>query len=176
MKRTSKQAEPGTPPTGGATRAEIERQAQEIISRLGAEALAEIYRQRVRADRTRRYELPAPTGTSQPRVEIMHTLLGIELKIGRRRLSCPDLSTARYLAIFVRLGVASIGLPYDITRLARLADDLESSWFRMMMMAESLMDEIDPKLTSRLKRRLVEIQREEIEIIGPGPIAPRFNR
>jgi hypothetical protein len=105
----------------------------------------------------------------------MHTLLGIELKIGRRRLSCPDLSTARYLAVFVRLGVVAVALPYDITRLARLADDLESSWFRMIMMAENS-PETDPKLTRRLTRRLIEIQREEVEVIGPGPVAPRFNR
>lgn len=155
---------------------EIERLANQIIASLGEQSIAEIYRQQVRADRTRRYELPSPARKGQPQVEIMHTLLGIELKIGRRRLTCPDLSTARYLSVFLRLGVAAVALPYDITRLARLADDLESSWFRMMMLADNETVGMDPRLSTRLIRRLIELQREEVAIMGPGPIAPRFNR
>lgn len=172
----SKEPEPVSSTSKMTVAGEIEEHVRAILARLGEDSIAEIYRLRVRSDRTRRYDLPPLPRSGQPRVEIMHTLLGIELKIGRRRLSCPDLSTARYLTVFVRLGVAAVALPYDITRLARLADDLESSWFRMMMMAESSMDEINYKLTPRLIRRLIEAQRDEVEVCGPGPVAPRFNR
>jgi len=106
----------------------------------------------------------------------MHTLLGIELKIGRQRLSCPDLSTARYLALFARLGVAAVALPYDITRIARLADELESSWHRMIMLTEDESAGRSEHFPKRFVRFLILRQRQEVEDLGPGPVAPQFNR
>src|SRR4030095_13292442 len=96
----------------------------------GDQLISVIYRDRVRAIRTRSYRLDAPVNRTD--VEIMHTLLGVELKIGKRRLLCPDLAMARYLSVFARLGVAEVATPYDITQVSRLADDLESSWYRML--------------------------------------------
>jgi hypothetical protein len=155
----------------------IDELVPEILARLGENTISGIYRDRIRPDRTRRYELPAPAASSRPvRIEIMHTLLGIELKIGRRRLMCPDLSTARYLSVFARLGVTTVAVPYDITRVARLADDLESAWFRMQMLAEDLLGEAGDRRLTRLIRQLIGREREEVEAIGPGPVAPRFNR
>jgi hypothetical protein len=55
----------------------------------------------------------------------------IELKVGRQRMLCPDLATARYLAVFARLGAKAIAIPYDITKISQIADELESSWHRM---------------------------------------------
>src|ERR1700674_2318241 len=60
------------------------------------------YRERIRKLRTRSYHFEALP--AKPRVEIQHTLLGVELKAGRRRLLCPDLATARYLSVFARAG------------------------------------------------------------------------
>lgn len=155
----------------------IEELVPLILDRLGDNTLAAIYRDRIRTERTRRYELPARPLTGPPvRIEIMHTLLGIELKIGRRRLVCPDLSTARYLSVFARMGVGAIAVPYDITRIARLADDLESAWFRMHMIAEDLLGAEGERALGRLMKLLVRQQREVVEALGPGPVAPRFNR
>ena len=53
-------------------------------------------------------------------------MLGIELKVANRRLLCPDLATARYLSVFARLGCDVIAVPYDITQISRIADELES--------------------------------------------------
>src|ERR1041384_773700 len=124
-----------------AQKAQVNRQARPV----GADALAaeikaqmdeawpaRIYLERILPLRTRAYQLPPMNGNRE--VEVQHTLLGVELKIGRRRLSCPDLATARYLAVFARLGCAAVAVPYDITRTSPLADELESSWQRMLLL------------------------------------------
>ena len=43
--------------------------------------------------RTRAFQFPDLKKNG--RVEIQHTLLGVELKVSNRRLFCPDLATAR---------------------------------------------------------------------------------
>ncbi len=144
----------------------------EIKSRMEDQLISAIYRDRVRTERTRRYELKAPTRKTE--VEVMHTLLGIELRIGRRRMLCPDLSTARYLAVFARLGLDEVAVPYDITRIARLADDLESSWHRMLTLAEHL--EVEPAIRKRALAALIREQRAEIARLGAGPAVPQFNQ
>ncbi len=143
---------------------------EEILDKLGDQSIAAIYRHRVRTQRTRRNLLP--TATRPVNIEIMHTLLGIELKIGRQRLLCPDLSTARYLATFARLGVSELAIPYDITRIAHLADDLESAWHRMIMLAEEAVNPWNQRTFARLRRRLIENQREAVLLAGSGPLAP----
>jgi hypothetical protein len=65
-------------------------------------------------------------------------LLGVELKIGRRRVMCPDLATARYLSVFARTGNADFALPYDISQLSRLADALEFAWHRMLLLIDNV--------------------------------------
>src|SRR5688572_33467549 len=57
-----------------------------------------VYDAKIRSMRTRSFEFAVPERENQP--EILHTLMGIELKIGRSRFACPDLATARYLAVF----------------------------------------------------------------------------
>ena len=76
----------------------VEEIAAEIKRQLGDQLISVIYRDRVRATRTRSYRLDAPAKKTD--VEVMHTLLGVELKIGKRRLLCPDLAMARYLSVF----------------------------------------------------------------------------
>ena len=85
----------------------------EIEGQLGDSWLPRIYRERILKTRTRSYQFPSFAKNASP--EIHHTLLGIELKVGRRRMLCPDLATARYLAVFARLGVKAAAVPYDIT-------------------------------------------------------------
>lgn len=154
-----------------------DRRAQDIVSEiyrsLGDHAIDAIYRDRVLAQRTRRYEWPAPPSKSQ--VQIQHTLLGIELKIGRRRLMCPDLATARYISIFARLGCSAVAIPYDITQLSRLSDELESSWHRTNVLVDHLTAGRTSRLRARVRRCILERLREAVEKMGAGERFPRFN-
>ena len=102
-----------------------EEYAEQIKASLKDTWLPQIYRQRIRSKRTRSYRFQGLT--SKTRIEIQHTLLGVELKLGRRRLLCPDLATARYLSVFARAGCEHVAVPYDITNISQLADELESS-------------------------------------------------
>ena len=146
--------------------------AAEVERLLGEQQIAVIYRERIMPMRTRKYELKAPT--KPVLVEVLHTLLGIELKIGKRRLLCPDLATARYLSVFARLGLDAVAVPYDITQISRLADELESAWFRMLTLAEHLTAGRSVRLRSLVRSYLVSNQRSEITNLGAGTIRPDF--
>ena len=144
--------------------------ASAIETKMGDSWLPRIYRDRILRMRTRAYEFPALPKRAAPRIH--HTLLGIELKVGRRRMLCPDLATARYLAVFARAGGQAVAIPYDITKISQIADELESSWHRMFL----LVDEItrDESLRARTRRVLVNRVREEIESAGAGARVPEF--
>src|ERR1051325_4744350 len=92
--------------------------AGQVEAELKSSWLPHIYRERIRKLRTRSYEFEKLKAAA--RVEIQHTLLGVELKIGKRRLLCPDLATARYLAVFARAGCERVAIPYDITKVPHL--------------------------------------------------------
>lgn len=146
----------------------------EIKRMMGDQLISEIYRERIRTIRTRSYKLNS--SARKVEVEVMHTLLGVELKLGKRRLLCPDLATARYLAVFARLGVAETAVPYDITQISRLADDLESSWYRMLTLVEHLTAGRSERLRNRVSAGLIADQREEVAALGAGPAIPEFNQ
>jgi hypothetical protein len=144
----------------------------EVLRMMGAGTVAELYRARVLAQRTRRFEIGAVKGAAG--VEILHTLLGIELKIGRRRLLCPDLATARYLRVFARLGVAEVAVPYDITQVSRIADELESAWHRTLLLAEHAVSGRTDRVRALVRARLVGRARAEVEVLGAGAARPTF--
>src|SRR5262245_21545372 len=106
--------------------------AAQIQSLLGESWLPEIYRERILKLRTRAYHFGKLPRIA--RIAIQHTLLGVELKIGRQRFLCPDLATARYLSVFARAGCEDVAIPYDITQISCLADEVESSWQRMLLL------------------------------------------
>ncbi|HSK64246.1 MAG TPA: hypothetical protein VK893_10400, partial [Pyrinomonadaceae bacterium] len=112
----------------------VEESAQKIQQQLGETWLPRIYRERILKLRTRSYNFE--TANNSARVVIQHTLLGVERKVGRKRFLCPDLATARYLSVFARLGCKDVAVPYDITKISHLADELESSWYRMLLLLE----------------------------------------
>lgn len=146
--------------------------ASTIETKMGESWLPQIYRERILKMRTRAYEFPAlPTRAV---LRIHHTLLGIELKVGRRRMLCPDLATARYLAVFARAGCRAVAIPYDITKISHVADELESSWHRMFL----LLDEVtrDERARARGRRMLVNRVREQIKSAGAGARIPQFSR
>lgn len=145
-----------------------------VKTELGDALISTIYRERIRPSRTRSFTLGAPVKPEA--VEVMHTLLGIELRLGRRRLGCPDLAVARYLSVFARLGVAEVAVPYDITQISRLADELESSWYRMLMLAEHLTGEATRQMRTRVRARLIADERAAVMAEGAGPALPQFNQ
>ena len=151
-----------------------EKYAQSIQEQLGETWLPRIYRERILKLRTRSYHFETAKGS--PRVVIQHTLLGVELKIGRRRLLCPDLATARYLSVFARLGCQDVAVPYDITKISRLADELESSWYRMLLLVDEQARAESARFRGRLRGLLLAKIRQDIVEAGPGTRIPEFRQ
>jgi len=150
----------------------VEDLARLIRNELGESWLPLIYRDRVLKLRTRSYHFESLKGT----VAIQHTLLGVELKIGKKRLLCPDLATARYLSVFARAGCNDVAIPYDITKISRLADELESSWFRMLLLVDEATRQNNLKLRTRLRGLLFATIRSEILAAGAGTRIPEFKQ
>ncbi len=143
--------------------------AAEICATLADDWLPAIYEKKIRSQRTRAYKLNIPK--KENNAEIQYTLLGIELKVGRKRFSCPDLATARYLRVFARLGCNEFAVPYDITKISPAADEIETSWQRALVLLEKLAgDDAADRST------LIKTIRNEIVKIGPGDAMPLFDR
>ena len=151
-----------------------EEYAAQVKAELGDAWLPHIYRERIRKLRTRAYSFP--TLTDKTRVEIQHTLLGVELKAGRKRFLCPDLATARYLAVFARAACAEVAVPYDITRISQLADELESSWHRTFLLAEHHARDASDQQKAKIRRLLIHQIRSEINDAGGGTSVPEFKQ
>jgi hypothetical protein len=147
---------------------------QQIRERLGDAWLPQIYRERVRKLRTRSYHFEIAGALK--RIVIQHTLLGVELKVGRKRLLCPDLATARYLSVFARLGCQDVALPYDITKISQLADELESSWYRMLLLVDQDAKAKSASFRNRVRGSLVANIRAEIAAAGAGTRIPEFKQ
>ncbi|HKS07985.1 MAG TPA: hypothetical protein VJS13_00435 [Pyrinomonadaceae bacterium] len=150
----------------------VEACAQQIRELLGEAWLPRIYRERILKLRTRSYHF-ALEG-SPKRVLIQHTLLGVELKVGRKRLLCPDLATARYLSVFARLGTKDVAVPYDITKISQLADELESSWYRMLLLVDQEAKAKSTSFKNRVRGSLVAEIRADIAAAGAGTKIPEF--
>jgi hypothetical protein len=148
--------------------------AQQIKTQLGEWWLPTIYRERILKIRTRPYHFEYARLPAQ--VAIQHTLLGVELKVGRRRLLCPDLATARYLQVFARAGCNDVAVPYDITKVSTLADELESSWYRMLLLADHRANDKSERFRGRLHGLLFANIRQEIVAAGSGRRIPEFKR
>ena len=148
--------------------------AAEIRENLGEEWIPNIYQNKVRTQRTRAYRLEITE--RENRVIIQHTLLGVELKVGNKRFSCPDLSTARYLQIFACLGCSNVAVPYDITKISTLADELESSWHRTLLLFEKMIVDKTSPVRGRMRSSLIKEIRQEIDKIGAGSLMPEFKQ
>jgi hypothetical protein len=132
---------------------------------MGEDWLPRLYEIKVRADRSRAFKIDVPR--RENKTDIQYTLLGIEIKVGNRRVSCPDLATARYLSIFLRMGCREFAIPYDITRTSGIADEMETSWHRSLLLAEA---------AGIARSAMVKAIRDEVTAIGPGDAMPSFDR
>jgi hypothetical protein len=148
--------------------------ADQIRTELGSSWLPQMYSDRILKMRTRSYhfeQLPKSRVVS-----IHHTLLGVELKIGNRRLLIPDLATARYLAVFARAGCTDIAVPYDITKVSQLADELESSWYRMLLLVGHKAAGKTEAMKTRIRGLLIARAQAEILQAGAGTKIPAFRQ
>lgn len=152
----------------------LTRNVKAIKHALGNTWLPRLYRERIMKLRTRSHHLPVQA--KENRVDIHHTLLGVELKSRKRRLFCPDLATARYLAVFARSGCTDVAIPYDITKISRIADELESSWHRMLLLIDHAAEDRSTAFRSRLRAALIGDIRREITEAGAGTAIPQFNQ
>ena len=141
----------------------------QIRESLAENWLPTIYKEKVRSQRTRSYHLEIPV--RENRAEIQYTLLGIELKVGKRRTACPDLSTARYLRVFARIGCRDFAVPYDISLIPGIADELETAWQRSLVLVEA-----EAPGNATALRSLIKTMRAEIISVGPGDAMPLFDR
>ncbi|QQS42535.1 MAG: hypothetical protein IPM63_06265 [Acidobacteriota bacterium] len=146
--------------------------AEEIAASMGSDWLPTVYEEKVRSLRTRSYDFDVPERENT--AEIQHTLLGIELKVGKHRMACPDLSTARYLRVFARLGCRSVAVPYDVSVIPGLADELESSWQRTLLRIVERTKGDSQAVRSRVRSLVVKEIREEVAKIGAGEKMPLF--
>ncbi len=147
---------------------------EEIKKELKEVWIPQIYEAKIRSQRTRSHQLDVPR--KENRAIIQHTLLGVELKVGNKRFQCPDLSTARYLQIFARLGCQEIAVPYDITKISNLADELESSWHKMLLLIDIKTQKTTPAARGRIKAGLIREIRNELDKIGAGELMPEFKK
>lgn len=137
-----------------------------LRANLGELWIPDIYISDVRSMRTRRMAMAIPERENSP--DILHTLLGVELKVGKLRIACPDLSTARYLMVFARIGCRDIAVPYDITKISKIADDLETAWQRLNLILEGA--------SVRTRNKAIRLLRDEIASAGSGDAAPEFKQ
>ena len=152
----------------------LEEYAARIVTELKESWLPRLYCDRILKMRTRAYHFPELRRNIK--VEIQHTLLGVELKLSRRRLLCPDLATARYLSVFAKAGCRNVAVPYDITRVSQLADELESSWYRMLLLADDTAAPQPHSLRTRLRGLLIAKLRGQIAAAGAGASIPEFKQ
>lgn len=148
--------------------------AEEVKTQMREAWLPLIYCKRILKMRTRAYHF----GDLKPnsRIEIQHSLLGVELKVARRRLLCPDLPTARYLSVFARACCKDVALPYDITLVSSLADELESSWHRMLLLVLQIAGDRSDAFRARIRGLLIAKLRTEVAELGSGPTSPQFKQ
>jgi hypothetical protein len=69
-----------------------------------------------------------------------------------------------------------IAVPYDITQISRIADELESGWHRMMLLVDHLTDGRTERLRAAVRRRLISDTRAAVASLGAGSRFPEFDQ
>jgi len=148
--------------------------AAEIRASMGGDWIPQIYKEKVRSGRTRSLSIEVPQRENAASIE--YTLLGIELKIGKHRFSCPDLATARYMRVFARIGCSEFAVPYDITRISTIADEMETSWQRTLLFIDEHSRDKTPRSQSLARSKTIRSLLDQLNEIGPGDRMPAFDR
>jgi hypothetical protein len=78
--------------------------------------------------------------------------------------------------VFARLGCQDVALPYDITKISQLADELESSWYRMLLLVDQDAKAKSASFRNRVRGSLVANIRAEIAAAGAGTRIPEFKQ
>jgi hypothetical protein len=78
--------------------------------------------------------------------------------------------------VFARIGCEHVAVPYDITRISQLADELESSWHRMLLLSDHRAAGRSESFKARLRRLLLSEVRAEVEAAGAGAAIPEFKQ
>jgi hypothetical protein len=146
----------------------------EIKKNLGDDWIPKIYAEKVRAQRTRAFSLDV--AEKENKAEIQYTLLGIELKVGNKRFASPDLATARYLQIFARIGCRDFAVPYDITKISSIADEMEIAWRRLLLLVDLETKPLSASSRGRIRSGLLRSIRGELAEIGAGDLMPQFKQ
>jgi hypothetical protein len=128
--------------------------------------LRRIYEEDVLSGRTRKVRLLGRKCQAQ----MLQTFLGLEVKLENRRITCPDLTTARYVRLFGEIGIPSIRIPYDPTKTARLLPELEKA---VQAISEDLRAEEPPSSLAAARvfkeiRRQLRLAEERNPGTGPG--------
>jgi hypothetical protein len=145
-----------------------------IRSKLGSNWLPEIYRCEIRPLRTRSFKMDIPSRENAP--VIADTLLGKEIKVGIKRIYCPDEPMARYLSIFAQLGCRDVAVPYDITKISVYTNMLEHAWQATISEIEAETAGMSPQGRGRVRAAVIRAMRDEIAKIGAGEAMPLFDR
>ena len=118
------------------------------------EKLSRTYGKEVLSGKTRIISLPGRK--CEPR--IINTFLGFELKVAKKRMTCPDMSTARYLKIFAEIGMPSVRAPYDPTLTTSVLPQLEQALKRIkdLLSEENLNQKQHQSKLRRIYRRIRE--------------------
>lgn len=123
-----------------------------------------IYRKEVLSQRTR--VVPLLGRKCEP--QLMYTFLGFELKLRGKRITCPDMVTARYLMLFAEIGMASVAIPYDPTETARLLPELEEAfsgikeWLLAQGYGKPQHQLTIRKVYQKIREELKEVERSQI--------------
>jgi hypothetical protein len=147
--------------------------ATEIKESLDAEWIPAIYREKVRTQRTRSYHINVPRQENQ--AEILYTLLGIELKSVNTVFPAPIVDRQIFTG-FCAHWLLGRGDPYDITKISTLADELEISWHKTILLFEEKASERIASARGRMRSQLIREIRQEIEEIGAGALMPEFKQ
>ena len=123
------------------------------------EKLSRTYGKEVLTGRTRVVSLPGHK--CGPR--ILNTFLGFELQVAQKRITCPDMSTARYLRIFAEVGMPSVRAPYDPTRTTSVLPQLERALKKIkdLLLEENLNREQHQSKLRRIYRKI----RDDLKLV-----------
>lgn len=131
---------------------DIDLLVKTVMDKLGDDTLGRFYRERVLTHKPlRTRSLPAVPGE----VKLEQELFGWRLSLGREHMDCASETEARYLKVWLEVGVESIEVPKDAGYLEEIVPELESLKNEIEEVFEDHLGFIlDPRLRQRLLHQL----------------------